>query len=65
MLKLVMALGHVRITLPTGSSYRFLHSLLGFGGGSSMSKYNSTLVSVPPGIPVDVSEGLTELDRDL
>lgn len=30
-----------------------------------MSKYNSTLVSVPPGIPVDVSEGLTELDRDL
>lgn len=65
MLKLVMAPRYVRIPLPTGSSYKFLHSLLGFGGGSSISKYDSTLVSAPPGAPVDVSEGLTELDREL
>ena len=65
MLKLVVAPRYVRIPLPTGSSYKFLHSLLGFGGGSSISKYDSTLVSAPPGAPVDVSEGLTELDREL
>lgn len=31
----------------------------------SMSEYNFTLVSAPPGGPVGVSEGLTELDRTL
>lgn len=50
-LNLFMATRHIRIPLPTSSSYKFLCSLLGFGGGS-MSKHDSTLVSAPPGAPV-------------